>query len=101
MEPEIEAIREAVRAADLTDQTRHTVGWCLDQLPELCRQFTRTNESRYGDEIRRLTRAVLLALAGAGPAASVTGQLQALHARLGLPELDLKLAKPSRRKKAG
>jgi hypothetical protein len=72
METELEAIREAVRAADLTDETRHTVGWCLDQLPHLCREFTRTNESRFGDEIRRL----------------------------GLSGLTLNPARPSRRKKA-
>jgi hypothetical protein len=100
MELEIEAVREAVRAMDLPDETRHTVGWCLDQLPELCREFARTNESRYGDEIRRLTRAVLFSLGEAGAGSAVVDQLQALHARLGLPGLVLKPTKPSRRRKA-
>jgi uncharacterized NAD(P)/FAD-binding protein YdhS len=100
MEAEFEAIREAVRAADLTDETRHTVGWCLEKLPALCREFSRTNESRFGDEIRRLTQAVLKSLTEAGVASAVTGQLQALHARLGLQGLEPKPTKPLRRKKA-
>jgi hypothetical protein len=84
MEPEFEAIREAVRAADLLDEKRHTVSWCLDQLPGLYREFARTNESRFGDEIRRLTGAALMSL-DEEAAAAVTAQLRALHARLGLP----------------
>jgi hypothetical protein len=100
MDQEFEEIREAMRAAEIPDETRHTVDWCLGQLPELCRQFIRTSESRFGDEIRRLTRAVLLSLAEAGPAPAVTAQLQALHARLGLPALALNLPKPARRRKA-
>jgi hypothetical protein len=83
---ELDTVRSLVRAADLTDEARHTVDYCLDRLPVLYGDFCRTCDSRHGDEIRRLVGG-LLALADAPSAKSVTGELQALHERLGIPAL--------------
>ena len=89
---ELVALHRLVEEADIAESSRQAVGWCLKQLPRLYRELARTSESRYADEISRLARAMLKELAGAAPAVAegVVTQLRALHARWGLPGLDLK-----------
>src|SRR5206468_2851527 len=52
-----------VQAADLPEESRHTLVWCLGQLPALFSKLCQTYESRYGDEIIRLERGMLKRLA--------------------------------------
>ena len=106
MDAEFETIQNAVKGANLPEATRHTVTWCLDRLPALYRDFCQSYDTRYSDEIRRLARGVLQALAEDDrPAAeAVAGRLQAMHERLGIPGPGLQLApaKAARRtRKAG
>ena len=91
------AVEGEVRSSSLTDEAKHTAVWCVRQLPALYDEFSRTSESRYGDEITRLVRAALVALAdgnGSSPesrvlAASIPARLQTLHQRFGVPALKL------------
>ena len=109
--PELAALRTQVQSARLADDVRHASLWCVDQLPKLYEDFFRTYESRFADAILGLARAVLKRLAekGSGEGASrvaeaVVAQLGALHERLGLAPLALRLAATPGRangKKAG
>ena len=94
---EIATLRTLIRAANLAPDAKHTALWGLDQLPELYADFGRTNESRFGDAIRRLSQGILKSLAehGTGDDAGRVGdalvaQLGRLHERLGLTPLPLK-----------
>jgi hypothetical protein len=108
---ELVALRKLIQRARLSEEVRHAALWCLDQLPKLYADFRGTNESRFGDAILRLARAVLKRLAekGSGEGATrvaeaVVAQLGALHERLGLAPLALRpAATPGRAygKKAG
>jgi hypothetical protein len=108
---ELSTLRNLTQKAHLTGEVRHAVLWCLDQLPKLYADFRGTCESRFGDAILRLARAVLKRQAekGSGGGASrvaeaVVAQLAALHERLGLAPLALRLAATPGRangKKAG
>src|SRR5262245_20741817 len=100
MDVDLQAVRDVVDAADLPDEARHRAVWCLGRLPRLYRELTQTSESRYGDEIRRLVQALLVALGPASrkSAEAIPLQLAALHERFGLPNLDLK---PARQRKTG
>jgi hypothetical protein len=107
---EITALRTLIQAANLSPDAKHTALWCVDQLPRLYAEFESTNESRFGDAIRRLSQAVLKGMgeAGAGEDAAGVGaalvaQLDGLHRRLGFAPLLLKpVAAPpkGRRKKS-
>jgi hypothetical protein len=90
-----------VEEADVAEAPRQAIAWCLRQLPRLYRELARTAESRYADEITRLARAMLKALAGGAPgvAEALVARLHALHGRLGLPALDLKPPAPPKRPK--
>jgi hypothetical protein len=107
--PELATFRTLVQTADLVADAKHTVLWCLDQLPKLYADLFRTDESRFADAILRLARAVLKRLgeSGSGEDAGRVGdalvaQLGGLHERLGLAPLALKLAAPAsgRKKKS-
>jgi hypothetical protein len=111
MEPgglaELVALRTLLQKARLADEVRHAALWCLDQLPKLYADFCRTYESRFGDEILRLVRAILKRVAEGGPgedaarvAHAFVTKLTGLHVRLGLPPLILKLAVPVARGRA-
>ena len=95
---ELATIQSLVAAADLPEDIRQSALWCLRQLPKLYREFTRTYDSRFVDEILRLTRAALLKVAGTPTAEAVCAQLAVLHERLGMGEFNLKpLPPPARR----
>jgi hypothetical protein len=94
-----------VGAAAIPGDSGHSVAWCLDQLPALYAKFHQTNDSRYGEEITRLVRAVLKLLAdpsGAFPvsealAESLLVRLHLIHEQFGIPRLDIglpRVAKP-------
>ncbi len=93
-----------VRLTALGDDSKHTAVWCVRQLSELYEKFRRTSESRYGEEITRLVRAALKALAdGKGNcpasrelAAGIPGRLRLLHERFGIPALKLDPPVPPR-----
>lgn len=93
----LSALEGEVRAAAIAAEPKHTAVWCVRQLPALYDNFRRTSESRYGDEITRLVRATLMALAdGKGNclasrelAAGIPGRLRLLHQRFGIPSLKL------------
>jgi hypothetical protein len=98
-----------VEAAAFPVEGKHSAAWCVQQLPALYAKFCQTSESRYGEEITRLVRAVLRMLAdptGAFPgsealAASLLVRLHRLHEQFGIPRLDFGLpgaAKPRPRK---
>jgi hypothetical protein len=102
MDADFEMVRQAVTGTELSDEARHTVEWCLGQLPSLYRRFLESYDSRHVEEIRRLVQGLLRTLAAQphGPplAEAIAGRLQALHERLGLRDLDLKpVARPRRR----
>jgi hypothetical protein len=104
----VRAVEGEVRSTSLADDSKHTAVWCVRQLPALYDKFRRTSESRYGDQISRLVRAALLALAdgnGNSPAsrelaASIPARLQSLHQQFGVPALKLE-APAARRARPG
>jgi hypothetical protein len=94
---ELATLHTLIQAANLAADAKHSALWCVDQLPKLYADFGRTNESRFGDAICRLSQGVLKCLAehGAGDDAGRVGealvaQLGGLHERLGLVPLPLK-----------
>lgn len=95
---ELDAIQKLVKTAALGDNARHSVAWCLGNLPALYQELARTYDDRYGSEIRRTVQAVLLKLAEKSPDSpdapkvteAVLSQLHALHERLGLQGLEFK-----------
>jgi hypothetical protein len=107
---ELATLRALINTANLAPDAKHTALWCVDQLPNLYADFGRTNESRFGDTIRRLGQGVLKRM-GEDDAGEDAGrvsdalvvQLGGLHERLGLAPLHLQsgAAPPkSRRKKS-
>ncbi|HKI30654.1 MAG TPA: hypothetical protein VKA46_02090 [Gemmataceae bacterium] len=106
--PELVALRTLLQKACLAEEVRHGALWCLDQLPQLYADFCRNYESRFGDGILRLVRAILKRLAEGGTgddagrvALALVARLDGLHVRLGLPPLALKPAVPVVRRAAG
>jgi hypothetical protein len=94
---EITALRTLIQSASLSPDAKHTALWCVDQLPRLYADFERTNESRFGDTIRRLSQGVLKRMGEAGSGAdagrvgdALVAQLGGLHQRLGFAPLPLK-----------
>ena len=97
LQAEIEALGNEVRATAISDGCKHTADWCLKQLPSLYAKFGQTNESRYGDEISSLLKAVLKELGKGSPPCpnakrltmNLVDRVQLLHERLGLPRLGI------------
>jgi hypothetical protein len=94
--PELATLHNLARKADLTPEAKHITLYCLDQLPLLYADFSRTNEGRFGDSITMLARAVLKRLAEVGGGAdaervakALVKQLTGLHERVGLAPLRL------------
>jgi hypothetical protein len=94
---EITALRTLIQAANLSPDAKHTALWCVDQLPKLYADFGRTNESRFGDAIRRLSQGLLKRMGEAGSGAdagrvgdALVAQLDGLHQRLGFAPLPLR-----------
>jgi hypothetical protein len=91
-----------VRSAAIPSASKQSALWCVDQLPTLYAKFRLTNESRYGDEISRLVQGALHELVSsesANPAsqelaATMRERLRELHEQSGIPELNLKPARP-------
>jgi hypothetical protein len=109
LQAQLEELISEVEAAVIPVDGKHSAAWCVRQLPALYAKFRQTSESRYGEELTRLVRAVLRMLAdptGAFPgsealAASLLVRLHRLHEQFGIPRLDFELpgaAKPRPRK---
>jgi hypothetical protein len=97
--PELTTLHTFARKADLTAEAKHITLYCLDQLPPLYADFSRTNEGRFSDAITSLARAVLKRLREAGGgedadrvATALVKQLGMLHERVGLAPLRLPAA---------
>ncbi len=92
-----------IKTAKSADERQ--VLWCLARLPDAYREFTRTYESRYAEDIARHQQAALTRLAGeTGSAGGLLAdklrrKLQSLNERFGLPALamphQVRLPKPS------
>ena len=85
MEADLAALVTFVQSADLPFDARRTVLWCLAHLPQALERLRQTYESRYGDEVIRLERALLSTLQACAPqtADAVHDLLRALHERFG------------------
>jgi hypothetical protein len=111
LQAQLATLRDEVEAAAVPGDCKQSVAWCLGQLPGLYDRLRQTSESRYVDEITRLVRGALQALATSprrcpeaqSVACRITQRLGLLHQRFGLPGLDLKPfgARPARSRKAG
>jgi hypothetical protein len=99
MEAELQTVRDMVSGATLSEDARHTINWCLEQLAPLYEQFLQSYNQRYNDEIRRLIQGMVNNLAKETLAESITGQFRAIHERLGLPALVFNPPKKQPRKK--
>lgn len=107
----LDALKDEVGAAALSEDGKHTALWCLGRLLPQYAPYRQTSESRYGEEITRLVRGLLKVITedpGGGPsvqhvATRILDRLQVLHEQLGLPRLALPAPKPSSRRsrKAG
>jgi hypothetical protein len=98
--PELAAIRTLVEASDLASEARETALWCLGQLTRPYLELLRTQEQRFADAIQGLAQAMLKHLSehgGAAVAEPLVAHLHALHERLGLRPLSLKLLPPPKR----
>lgn len=104
-------IGELIQSAGLSADAVRTMRWCLEPLPNLCRQFSETYESRFAEEILRKEQSMLGRLAEAGQSApliqqtaqAVQERLQCLNERLGLPRIEAApapVAARTRRKKS-
>ncbi len=88
-----------VEAAAIPGAAKHSAVWCVRQLPALYAKFHQTSESRYGEEITRLVRAVLRMLSDPPGtflgtetlAASLLVRLHLFHEQFGIPRLDFGL----------
>src|SRR5262249_2026781 len=95
---QLAALADEVRAGALPEVCKHSVVWCLDQLPSLYANFRQTSESRDGDQITRLVEGLLKELAASqrvAPEAKPLGagimdRLQRLHEEFGIPGLNLR-----------
>ena len=56
---ELEIIRALLHADRPDSDNLKTMTWCLDRLSGLYREFMRSYEKHYGDEIRRLVQGLL------------------------------------------
>ena len=111
LQAQFAAMSDEVRATTLPEACKHSVSWCIDQLPAIYAKFHQTSESRYGDEIVRLVQGVLQALTKSEKvcpearklADSITDRLGHMHEQLGLPGLNLKsrATSPPRSRKVG
>jgi hypothetical protein len=104
MEPstptELETIRGLVQGAVVSSEARSTALWCLNSLPALYEEFSRTHNVRQGDEARRLVEGMLMALPDEAVKARIAEELRIMHARLGLHVYKFAAAKPPRKRKA-
>lgn len=101
---ELAAIRDLVSTSTISPESKHSVAWCLDKLSPLYGQFYQTYDSRISQEIQRLEQGILGKL-GKEPRASrdaktvakeVQSQLQTLHERFGLENVDPKPRRAAR-----
>ena len=108
MRADLAGIADLVKTANISEEQKGTAVWCIKKLPDLYDQFCQTYESRYGDEIVRLEKALFLRVAGISPVSSqaqclvetITARLKLLHERLGLPLLGPKPVPAPRSRKA-
>ncbi len=108
MEAELQTIQTLVSGATLSPEVRRNVVWRLVLLPPIYRDLERSFDSRYRDTILRLVDSMLKTLAAKdadSPDGSQVGEgivhgLLAMHARLGISSLGLKLPAPPKPVKA-
>src|SRR5262245_20571752 len=98
MDEELTTIQGLLEGADLSPQSRQAALWCLQQLPGLYAEFSRTYDARYADEVLRLARAALQEITGSPVEGAVRVQLVGLHERLGLREYGLGPPRPTARR---
>jgi len=90
---QLAALGKQVRAAAISGGWEHTFDCSFGRLPVLYEKFCQTNESRYGEEIRRRVLVVLNELASDKRdcpearklSSHITDRLRLLHERYGLP----------------
>jgi hypothetical protein len=83
---DLQAVRDLLAAAALSDERRKAALQCVGQLPRLYRGLCETYESRYADEIARLVQAVGTLAAGVpGLAEAIIALLRDMQERLGIP----------------
>jgi hypothetical protein len=91
VDADLQALRELLAAATLSDERRKAALQCVGQLPRLYRGLCETYESRYADEIARLVQAVCRLAAGVPSLAeAITVLLRDMQERLGIPGPDFK-----------
>lgn len=98
----LNSLKADITAAHLPAACERRAGWWLEQAPALYADYRRTNESRFGDDLGRLFRALLGLLAEvhlqfpqADPLAQgIAGRLHTFHEEHGLPLLAVKAPKP-------
>ncbi len=99
---ELASVQRLVEGAVTAGAPRQAVLWSFRQFPALYEGLRDTCESRFADDIARLARVVLRALADSAPdspkapaaAEAVVARLRAMHVRLGIPALDLQPPAP-------
>jgi hypothetical protein len=96
VDADLQALRDLLAAAALSERSRAAALQCVGQLPRLYRGLCETYESRYADEIARLVQAVCRLAAGVpGLAEAITARLRGMQERLGIPGPEFK--PPSRK----
>lgn len=102
---ELATISALVSSAALADECKGSITWCLAKLAPLYAQFSQTYDSRFTGEIVRLETGIMQKLSQE-PKNSVDAKtvskailenLKVLHERHGLPELEIKQRKTTRK----
>jgi hypothetical protein len=110
MEAALQQMRDLVSEANLPPAVEQQILWGLGKLPQLYADFARTYDIRYRDTIAGQVQGIINTLAtqpspdAARVLEGLVTQLHAMHERLAIPGLTLKMpapAKVSRKKKAG
>src|SRR5947209_1669011 len=99
MEVALQHIQNLVSEAKLSPEVKQQTLWALNHLPSLYADFARTYDVRYRDAINRHVQGILNTLA-ADPTKcpdakrvleGLVSQIQAMHTRLAIPSLGLKI----------
>src|SRR4051812_3639067 len=100
---ELATIENLLAAADVPQEERESALWCVRQLAPLYRDFARTYDGRFSDEVVWLARAALDKVSRSPVATAVREAFVALHERVGLDASRLRVPEPRARRprKAG
>jgi hypothetical protein len=88
---DLQAIRNSVNKASLSETVLTRAHWYLDKLPDLYSDLEKTDESRFLDEIARHLRAMLMSIDSPTAVDAIVIELHAMHERHGIPKLNLRL----------